>query len=110
MRPTPQGEEIGLLTEERYGSQGVYYVLLYSLDAQHFVIDNIEAVLTFENSRYREKMNLENQGKPWDEEQDKQLVELFNRGLTVGEIAFALKRTERGVEIRLRNKGMDPLR
>ena len=53
-------------------------------------------------------MHLDNQGKPWDREQDEKLVALFNDGFSVREIAQALKRGEKAIRIRLRNKGIDP--
>lgn len=107
-RPTGAGEEIGILLEERNGQYGSYYVTLYNSDAQHFIIDNIEAILAFDSNIYKSKMNLDNQGKPWDREQDEKLVALFNEGFSVREIARALKRGEKAIRIRLRNKGIDP--
>lgn len=107
-RPTDGGKEIGILLEERQGQYGSYYVILYNRDAQQFIIDNIEAIITFDNGTYREKMHLDNQGKLWDREQDEKLVALFNEGFSVREIAQALKRGEKAIRIRLRNKGIDP--
>ena len=46
-RPTESGREIGILLEERRGQYGNYFVVLYNRDAQQFIIDNIEAMLTF---------------------------------------------------------------
>lgn len=44
-RPTEDGNELGITTEIRHGMQGDYAVVLYNLSAQHFIIDNIEAVI-----------------------------------------------------------------
>lgn len=44
-RPTQQGREIGILTEERIGQYGPYTVVLCSKGAQQFIIDNFDAVL-----------------------------------------------------------------
>ena len=107
-RPTNSGKEMGILLEERQGQYGSYFVILYNRDAQQFIIDNIEAILAFDNEKYREKMHLDNQGKPWDREQDEKLVALFNEGFSVREIAQVLKRGEKAIRIRLRNKGIDP--
>ena len=54
-RPTNSGKEIGILLEERQGQYGSYFVILYDRDAQQFIIDNIEAILAFDNEKYREK-------------------------------------------------------
>ena len=106
--PTAAGKEIGILFEQRQGQHGVYYVLLYNREAQQFIIDNIEAVLSFDVMEYRRKMNVENQCKPWNASQDERLVALFDEGLSVKEIAGELKRTEKATIIRLRQKGIDP--
>lgn len=105
-RPTDSGKEMGILLEERQGQYGSYFVILYNRDAQQFIIDNIEAILTLDNRVYREKMNLDNQGRPWDGEQDARLVALFNEGFSVQEIARELKRGAKAIRIRLQNKGM----
>lgn len=46
-RPTPNGESIGITTEERMGQYGMYEGVFYSNQAQHFLVDNIDAVLAF---------------------------------------------------------------
>ena len=68
---------MGIILEERQGQYGIYYVTLYNLDAQRFIIDNIENVLSF----HAEKENdLENQGLPWSTERDEMLVDLYENG------------------------------
>ena len=44
-RPTPAGENIGIFVELRNGLQGPYEAVLYTLAAQHFIVDNLEAIL-----------------------------------------------------------------
>ena len=106
--PTAKGKEIGILQEERQGQYGSYYVTLYNREAQQFIVDNIEAILSLDNEAYRAKMNLNNQGKPWDSEQDEKLISMFKGGASIGEIAQELQRGERAIIIRLRIKGIDP--
>lgn len=43
--PTKQGKYIGLSTEKRAGPYGEYTVVLYSEEAQRFVMDNLDAML-----------------------------------------------------------------
>ncbi len=45
-RPTERGNKIGIFVEHRVGQRGEYDVNLYNINAQHFVIDNIEALIT----------------------------------------------------------------
>lgn len=45
-RPTAQGNEIGITTEERMGMNGNNYtIVLYNREAQQFIVDNIEAII-----------------------------------------------------------------
>ena len=44
-RPTSAGEEVGISLEQRDGQYGVYYVVLYNESAQHFIVDNLSAVI-----------------------------------------------------------------
>jgi len=47
-RPTPQGESIGIYTEEKTSMYGVAYeAVLYNAKAQRFIVDNIGAIITF---------------------------------------------------------------
>lgn len=107
-RPTESGKEIGILLEERWGQHGSYHVVLYNRDAQQFIIDNVEAMLTFEDTVDKPSIELENRGKPWDKEQDERLVASFKEGLSIREIAGLLKRGEKAIRIRLRKNGIDP--
>ncbi|MBQ3265289.1 MAG: hypothetical protein IJH07_05875 [Ruminococcus sp.] len=48
-RPTAQGDSMGIFTEERSGQYGMYEGVFYSNKAQRFIIDNIGAIIAFEN-------------------------------------------------------------
>ena len=106
--PTANGKEIGISLEERRGRYGSYYVTLYNREAQQFIVDNIDAILSLDKESYKAKMNLNNQGKLWTSEQDEELVSMFNSGASIKEIAQKLQRGERAIIIRLRIKGIDP--
>lgn len=43
--PTERGTELGILTEKRMGQRGEYTVVVYNIEAQRFMIDNIEAII-----------------------------------------------------------------
>lgn len=47
--PTQRGMEIGLLTAVRQGANGEYIAVLYNIQAQRFVLDNLSAMLTEKN-------------------------------------------------------------
>ena len=46
-RPTDSGEKLGISVDNRVGQYGPYQVVLYSEDAQHFIVDNVDAIVAF---------------------------------------------------------------
>lgn len=46
-RPTDGGEKLGISVDNRIGQYGPYQVVLYSETAQHFIVDNVEAIVAF---------------------------------------------------------------
>ena len=48
-RPTPRGESMGILLETRNGRNGIYFVVVYNMDAQRFILDNLDAVIAFKS-------------------------------------------------------------
>lgn len=58
-RVTNNGRNIGIISEQRVNQQGsTYEAILYNLNAQHFIIDNIHAVIELN----RQKANKKNDG------------------------------------------------
>lgn len=97
--PTSTGRDLGISTAVRTGMNGAYTAVLYNRNAQQFIIDNLDAVLEFE----RETMKL--QGKPWSQEHDECLVDLFKKGVPESEIAITLKRNTSSIRARLKKLG-----
>ncbi len=48
--PTSERQKLGISYERRNGSRGEYEVVLYNKDAQPFILDNIEAVISLKYS------------------------------------------------------------
>lgn len=94
--PTKQGRELGILLECRTGLNGEYFVVVYNLDAQHFILDNLDAIMEFENRR------TENQGQLWTQEHDICLKDLYAKGVPINEIAITLKRNSESIRARLK--------
>ena len=44
-RPTGNAESVGITSEQREGQHGSYYAVLYNEAAQHFIIDNLQAII-----------------------------------------------------------------
>ena len=102
--PTAAGQELGMFNEERVGQYGNYTVLLFDRRAQQFVCDNIEAIM--EAKAEQEDPLSEFHSRAWNEDQDRKLNELYQKGLSAAEIAYELKRTEGGIHARLAQLGV----
>ena len=100
-RPTKIGKENGISVEDRTSSNGPYQVVVYNNAAQHFIIDNLDAILTAEN------MQTEMQGAPWTKDHDDCLIDLYKKSVPVSEIAITLKRGTSAVRGRLKKLGFD---
>lgn len=99
-RPAPQGENVGIFLESRTGLNGTYFVVVYNLAAQHFILDNLDAIVEFESTKK------ENQGQPWTQEHDSCLRDLYEKGVPINEIAITLKRNSGSVRARLKKLGL----
>lgn len=49
-RPTEAGNNIGISTTHRSGVYGQYTVVLYNAEAQQFIIDNMDSIITVNNT------------------------------------------------------------
>lgn len=99
-RPTVQGESVGISLDARTGANGTYFVVVYNLAAQHFIMDNLDAIVEFETT------SKENQGQPWRPEHDRCLLDLHQKGVSISEIALTLKRNSSSVRTRLKKLGI----
>lgn len=51
-RPTEAGKNLGIIVEERVNQRGFTYEgVFYDLNAQHFIVDNIDAVISVNNQK-----------------------------------------------------------
>ncbi len=99
--PTSNGNDIGIFAEERTGMYGVYTVVLFSTKAQQFIYDNLDSIVDS-----KKESRSEFQGCPWTKEHEDSLIDMFNKGVPVREIAATLKRTETGIRARLKKIGL----
>lgn len=99
-RPTVQGEGLGIFTEDRKGQHGIYTVITYDTEAQQFLLDNLEAMVEFDDAKKRAERTM--QGKPWSAEQEAQLRDLFDQNYSVRDIAKEMKRNTGGIRARMK--------
>lgn len=99
-RPTAQGENMGITLESRTWEAKTYFVVVYDLDAQHFILDNLDAIIECDRSK------TENQGRPWLPDHDACLRDLYANGVPVKEIAKTLKRNSGAIRSRIKKLGL----
>ena len=102
-RPTAEGAELGIFVKEVTSQNGTFNVVFYNKSAQKFIVDNIPSVI----ENHSDKTIEENQGLPWTDEQQQQLVEMFRQNASINEIASALNRSDGGIRARLKKLGYD---
>ena len=100
-RPTEAGRQLGISTAQRTGQNGEYTAVVYSIDAQQFILDNLDAIAAINATPLHE-----NQGKPWTPEEDDYLRRAFQAGAEVKELSDELKRTRGAIRSRLKNMGL----
>ena len=100
-RPTEAGRALGITTAQRMGQNGEYTVVVYSREAQQFVLDNLDAIIALNAEPLHE-----NQGKPWSPEDDTYLREAARAGVEVKDMSAELKRSRAGVRARLEKLGL----
>lgn len=109
-RPTDQGNKIGIFADHRTGQYGDYTVVLYRREAQQFLVDHLEAILSLAAEEKQKKAaakteSLEYQGLPWTREHEDRLIDLYIKKVPISEIAETLKRSESGIRSRLKKLG-----
>ncbi|MBQ6703267.1 MAG: hypothetical protein IJN08_00475 [Clostridia bacterium] len=99
--PTARGKEIGIFVKERTGTQGPYKVVLYNLEAQKFILDNLDSLIDMRN------MRAEKRKQPWSANEDELLKSLVDSKLPLIDITAQLRRSRASVRKRIAELGLD---
>ena len=100
-RPTEEGLENGIAVVERIGQNGPYHAVVYNAAAQHFILDNLDAII----AEVKDAVAL--QGTPWTQEQDEMLAQMHAGGEPIKQIAAVLKRRPSAVVSRVKKLGLN---
>ena len=100
-RPTEEGLENGIAVVERIGQNGPYHAVVYNAAAQHFVLDNLDAII----AEVKDAVAL--QGTTWTQEQDEMLAQMHAGGESIKQIAAVLKRRPSAVVSRVKKLGLN---
>lgn len=98
--PTGEGKACGITSVLRSNGASVYETVCYDVNAQHFLLDNLDAIIAARAGR------TDMQGQPWSEEDNRILVEQFGKGAALKEIAAALRRTTGAVRAHAEKLGL----
>ena len=96
--PTSEGVSMGIMQEDRQGQYGVYHIALYSEEAQHFIVDNLDAII---NGGYNGPPK-DNSGKPWTSDEEFLIKSMLEEGADVRSIAVELKRSVSSIKARIK--------
>ena len=99
--PTEAGWKLGISTQQRTGLNGDYTAVVYDRQAQQFILDNLDAIIAINAAPLHE-----NQGKPWEPEEDTYLLQAVQAGVEVKDMSVQLKRTRAAVRARLEKLGL----
>ncbi len=106
-RPTEIGETLGINVETREHAYGPYIIVLYTNEAQKFILDKLEEIIEYSNSKMiNNPTSAINQGKPWTQEMDDLLEKDFNAGLPINVLANKYGRNRGGIKARLKKLGL----
>ncbi len=107
-RPSQRGVELGLGLATIENSRGDSIAITYNMNAQRFILENINKIAELRNTDnyniYPETVS--NRGKPWTVEQEQIMIDSFNKGISLKEIAEKLHRTTYAVQLRLEKIGL----
>lgn len=98
--PTEKGKAFGISTVLRSNGYTPYEAVCYDVNAQHFLLDNLDSIVSARAGR------TDMQGQPWNEENERFLIEQFKNGVSLKEIAASLRRTTEAVRSRAKKLGL----
>lgn len=101
--PTEAGKSIGIITQERIGKYGPYFSVLFTKEAQQFVVDNINAVVELCNTAPEKK---DEPAVPWSDDERVRLVNLYGDGLSLMELSAELNRPQKQIKKELNSIGI----
>ena len=106
-RPTQIGQQLGIGLEERQGPEGAYTATVYGGKAQRFLLKHMDEIVEINTAKYHETVDTGAlQGTAWTREQEAQLRDLHQRGLSLAEIARAMQRSTSGIQARMKRLGL----
>ena len=105
VRPTGQGEKIGIITKECHGRNGSFVAVFYSYEAQIVVMELLDNSTDFKKPLLPDDENIFRNRK-WYPDEDEELIEMYQKGVRVDELARFFYRPEESICSRLVRLGI----
>lgn len=102
---TDTGADMGIVSEAKISSYGnPYTAILFNRSAQQFILDNTDAIAAYIAEQKEDRKA--NKGTLWTQGDEMLLLDMYNNGATVRQMAQTLKRSCYGVRKRLQKMGL----
>lgn len=113
-RPTESGKSMGMSVKRILTDHGFFNAVVYNSKAQQFLLDNLLSILNFDKAINKEKYKSDikpqnskstNAGQPWSYDEERNLIDMYNKKYTIAEMSEALDRSKGGIRSRLKKLG-----
>lgn len=114
-RPTESGKSMGMSVRRMITDYGFFNAVVYNSKAQQFLLDNLLSILNFDKAINKEKYKSDikpqnskstNAGQPWSYDEERNLIDMYNKKYTIAEMSEALERSKGGIRSRLKKLGL----
>lgn len=114
-RPTESGKSMGMSVRRMITDHGFFNAVVYNSKAQQFLLDNLLSILNFDKAinkeKYKSDINPQNSkstnaGQPWSYDEERNLIDMYNKKYTIAEMSEALERSKGGIRSRLKKLGL----
>lgn len=114
-RPTESGKSMGMSVRRMMTDHGFFNAVVYNSKAQQFLLDNLLSILNFDKAINKEKYKSDikpqnskstNAGQPWSYDEERNLIDMYNKKYTIAEMSEALERSKGGIRSRLKKLGL----
>lgn len=114
-RPTESGKSMGMSVRRMITDHGFFNAVVYNSKAQQFLLDNLLSILNFDKAINKEKYKSDikpqnskstNAGQPWSYDEERNLIDMYNKKYTIAEMSEALERSKGGIRSRLKKLGL----
>lgn len=114
-RPTESGKSMGMSVRRMMTDHGFFNAVVCNSKAQQFLLDNLLSILNFDKAINKEKYKSDikpqnskstNAGQPWSYDEERNLIDMYNKKYTIAEMSEALERSKGGIRSRLKKLGL----